>query len=101
MGDDLKGRPLKQWHTKVKVEKRDVDYAKGRTSSKETTITRGTECKDDDLILKKGQTWISLSSPTEGVSRVTALAPDSEIWDRRRQTATIYWSMLDGSFLNQ
>lgn len=91
VGDDLKGKPLQQWHTKVKVEKRDVDYAKGRTSSSETIITRGTECRDDDLILKKGQTWLSISSPTEGMSKVTVLAPDSEIWDRRRQTATIYW----------
>ncbi len=91
VGDDAKGKTLRQWHAKPKVEKLDVDFAKGRTSSQATTITRGSARPNDDLKLKKGQTWISLSSPVEGTSRVTALAPDSEIWDKRRQTAIIYW----------
>ncbi len=54
-------------------------------------ITRGTPRTDDDIRLKDGQTWLSISSPSEGVSRVTVLAPESELWDQRRQTATIYW----------
>ncbi|GIW97759.1 MAG: hypothetical protein KatS3mg111_1092 [Pirellulaceae bacterium] len=74
-----------------KVEKLDVDFAKGRTSSKSGLITRGTTNPRDDIPLLEGQTWLSLSSPSEGISRVTVLAPDSELWDRRRQTATIYW----------
>ena len=45
----------------------------------------------DDVQLEKGQTWITLSSPSEGTSRVTVLAPESDCWDNRKATATIYW----------
>ena len=45
----------------------------------------------DDVQLEKGQTWITISSPSEGTSRVTVLAPESECWDQRKSTATIYW----------
>ena len=41
--------------------------------------------------LEKGQTWISISSPSEGTSHVTVLAPESECWDNRKASATIYW----------
>ncbi len=91
VGDDSKGQLLSALHAKPKVEKLGVNFAKGRTSSIETVITRGSMNPRDDLPLRKGQTYISLSSPVEGVSRVTALAPESEIWDKRRQTAVIYW----------
>ena len=93
VGDDSPGRLISSLtlQSSPKVEKLDVDFAKGRTSSKETVIDRGSPNCNDDIHLKEGQTWLSISSPSEGVSRVTVLAPDSEIWDRRRQTATIYW----------
>lgn len=71
--------------------KQDPSYAIGVTSTKRTLITRGNLNTGDDVILEKGQTWISLSSPSEGTSRVTVLAPDSDCWDQRKATATIYW----------
>ncbi|HUP77512.1 MAG TPA: hypothetical protein VM260_03055, partial [Pirellula sp.] len=61
-------------------------------------ISRGTATKSDDLPIRKGQTWISITSPTEGISKVTALAPDSDVWDQRRQTATIYWEDASWQF---
>ncbi len=93
VGDDSSGHFISSLtlHKAPKVEKLDVDFAKGRTSSKETLITRGSPDRQDDIALKEGQTWLSISSPSEGISRVTVLAPESDIWDRRRQTATIYW----------
>lgn len=92
VGDDSPGRLAGLLSPSgPKVEKLDVDFARGRTSSKEATISRGTPNCNDDIELREGETWLSISSPSEGVSRVTVLAPDSEIWDRRRQTATIYW----------
>jgi uncharacterized repeat protein (TIGR01451 family) len=91
VGDDAKRNLLGSLHQRPKVEKLGVDYARGRTSNKEMLITRGSPNRQDTLTVRQGQTWISLSSPNEGVSRITALAPDSEIWDQRRQTATIYW----------
>ncbi len=91
VGDDNKGKLCSSLRKGPKVEKLDVDYARGRTSSKATVLTKGTPGCDDDLEVLEGQTWLSLSSPSEGVSKVTVLAPDSELWDKRRQTATIYW----------
>ncbi len=74
-----------------KVDKRSGSYARGVTSTKVSLITRGNKDLRDDVRLEKGQTWISVSSPTEGTSRVTVLAPESECWDQRKATATIYW----------
>ncbi len=93
VGDDMKGKRRSAWSKSKKpiVEKLDVDFARGRTSAEAGRITRGSLKPTDDLVLKKGQTWVSLTSPTEGLSRVTVLAPESDVWDRRRQTATIYW----------
>lgn len=92
VGDDRPGKLARLfYHKDPKVEKLDVDFARGRTSSKPTVITKGSPQCTDDIPVKEGQTWLSISSPSEGVSRVTALAPDSEIWDQRRQTAIIHW----------
>ncbi len=93
VGDDSKGQRRSVWKKDVgpKVEKLGVDFARGRTSREAGNISRGTSTKSDDLPIRKGQTWISITSPTEGISKVTALAPDSDVWDQRRQTATIYW----------
>ena len=93
VGDDAKGQKRSVWKKEVspKVEKLGVDFARGRTSREAGRITRGTSTPDDDLPIRKGQTWISLTSTSEGVSKVTALAPDSDVWDQRRQTASIYW----------
>ncbi len=74
-----------------KADKRSASYALGVTSTKRSLITRGNLNRDDDVSLDKGQTWLSISSPTEGTSRVTVLAPDSDCWDQRKATATIYW----------
>ncbi len=99
VGDDAKGQRQSFWKTTStgpKVEKLGVDYARGRTSREPGVITKGTADQSDDLPIRKGQTWVSLTSPSEGVSKVTVLAPDSDVWDKRRQTATIYW--IDASW---
>lgn len=98
VGDDAKGKLCSSLRSGPKVEKLGVDYARGRTSSKATLLTKGTPGCDDDLEVAEGQTWLSISSPNEGVSHVTVLAPDSELWDKRRQTATIYWVDSQASF---
>ncbi len=79
------------YKTESAVKKLGVDFARGVTASNDRVITRGSAKITDDLPVKKGQTWISLTSPSEGITRLTALAPDAEVWDKRRQTATIYW----------
>lgn len=67
------------------------DFAIGYTSYKAQTITRGTPAPADDVRVAKGQTWISVTSPTEGTSHVTVWAPRATGWDRRRQSASIHW----------
>jgi uncharacterized repeat protein (TIGR01451 family) len=71
--------------------KRDGKSAFTETSATGQVLTRGTPNPADDVTLLPGQSWISVTSPTEGASHVTVLAPQAENWDRRRQTATIYW----------
>ncbi|MCC9601738.1 DUF11 domain-containing protein [Stieleria sp. JC731] len=90
VGDDDPGLVHKLARIK-KAEKHDPSYAFGVTSTKRVKITRGNMNPNDDIQLEKGQTWISISSPSEGTSHVTVLAPDSECWDQRKATATIYW----------
>lgn len=69
----------------------DADYALGRTTGASDVLTRGTPNTADDIALKNGEGWVSVSSPNEGVSRVTVLAPESEQMGQRQQTATVYW----------
>lgn len=73
------------------VEKVTPSFARGITRTKAALITRGTLTPNDDVPLEAGQAWVTISSPSEGVSRITALAPDSNCWDQRKATTTIYW----------
>ena len=67
------------------------DYAIGRTARHDQVITRGNVDPGDDVAVLRGQSWLAVSSPTEGVSLVTAVAPEAAGWDRRQQTSEIYW----------
>ena len=91
VGDDEPGVLARMVGSKERPTKHDPSYALGITSTKRTLITRGNNDTRDDVQLEKGQTWITISSPSEGTSRVTVLAPESECWDQRKATATIYW----------
>lgn len=73
------------------AKKLDLDWARTKSHTHRQTVTRGTKNLADDVVLGKGQSWVSVYSPTEGATHVTALANKEENWDRRRQTATIYW----------
>ena len=91
VGDDDPGLLHRLVGSKKRPEKHDPSYAHGITSTKRALITRGNTDPRDDVQLEKGQTWITISSPSEGTSRVTVLAPESDCWDQRKATATIYW----------
>ena len=72
-------------------------YAIGTTSSRYLCLTRGTPTPTDDLPVQRGQAWISVTSPVEGTSFVTAHAPSVKAWDGHAQTATIQW--VDAEFV--
>ncbi|MCB9875518.1 MAG: DUF11 domain-containing protein [Planctomycetaceae bacterium] len=72
-------------------EKRSSNFAIARTSSSARTITRGTPAPNDDIVVQKGQTWVTMTSASEGVSHVSAVATEAANWEQRRQSATIQW----------
>lgn len=82
---------LTDWISARDAQKLDLDWAKNKTHTHRQTIDRGTPALNDDVLVNKGQSWVSVMSPTEGASYITAMAPKEDNWDRRRQTATIYW----------
>jgi hypothetical protein len=71
-------------------------YAWGRTGIKSHIISRGTPTELDDIQLRSGQTFISVSSASPGTSYVTGVAPKAEGWDRRKATTVIHW--VDGNW---
>lgn len=73
-----------------------TNYARAHTSTISQTLNRGTASPGDDVRLQKGQSWITVTSPTEGTSHVVVWAPKEHNWERRKTTATIYW--IDASW---
>ncbi len=71
--------------------KHDNLYAVGYTSPFHTCINRGTPDRSDDVQIRPGDAWITVTSASEGVSFVTASAPETANWDTRRSQAMIYW----------
>lgn len=74
--------------------KLDGDYAWGRTGLKEQVIDRGTDTPVDDIKVDKGQTWITLSSASEGTSYLTCVAPKNDFWPERKSITRVHW--VDG-----
>ena len=74
-----------------KPKKVDNRYARGYTSKLRRTITRGTPDQRDDVVVLPGESWASLTSPTEGISHITAVTPVIQEWNTRRAQATVYW----------
>jgi len=66
-------------------------FAIGSTSRDDLRLTRATPDPTDDVLVRRGQTWVTATSAVEGTSCVTAYAPDVHGWDRHKQTATIHW----------
>lgn len=75
------------YHTK----KIDNTYAVSATSAKFIMLNRGTPTPSDDVPILRGQAWTTVTSPMEGTSYVTAVAPDVYAWHSHKQTAKIHW----------
>ncbi|MBR5161681.1 MAG: hypothetical protein IKW80_08645, partial [Thermoguttaceae bacterium] len=61
------------------------------TSRKPLRLTKGTTTPLDDVVIHEGQTWTAISSPCEGTTKLTAVALDSNDWQRRLRAAHIHW----------
>ena len=94
-GRGLLQNPLLPWN---KAKKIDNQYATGFTATVPLRITRGTADPSDDVQVQPGEAWASVTSPVEGTSRITAVAPEIATWAQRRATATIYWVDVQWTF---
>src|SRR5262245_13177330 len=70
----------------------DNKYAVSYTDYFEHTITRGNDNPDDDFVIHPGQSWCIISSPIEGETRLTVLAPEIHDWDHRAVTVSMHWA---------
>ncbi|MBA3481753.1 MAG: hypothetical protein H0T51_08055 [Pirellulales bacterium] len=87
--------PLIPWNRGEKV---DNYLAHGYTADGPLCIDRGTADPTDDVNINRGDAWISVTSPNEGTSHVTAFTPAVESWDLRKAAATIYWVDVQWTF---
>ena len=71
--------------------KHDNNYVVGATSGQPVVLDRGTPDPGDDIQVADGEAWITVSSASEGTSRVTAYAPSVGNWQFRQASATIFW----------
>ncbi len=71
--------------------KRDNWYVIGATSGLPVVLNRGTPDPNDDIPVAEGEAWISVTSASEGTSRITAYAPSVGNWQFRQASATIFW----------
>lgn len=69
----------------------DNAYAVGYTTPFNVCLRRGTDDTTDDVQVRTGEAWVTVSSASEGVSYITATAPETGNWEARRNTAAIYW----------
>jgi uncharacterized repeat protein (TIGR01451 family) len=69
----------------------DNNYVIGTTAPFYQCLDRGTPDPSDDLQVRSGESWISVTSPVEGTSYITAYMPSIEDWNGRTARATVYW----------
>jgi hypothetical protein len=56
-----------------------ADYAITRTSTRSQVVTRGTPSVTDDVVQRKGQCWVSVTSASEGTSYRSDLATTTAV----------------------
>ena len=78
--------------------KKDNYLATGYTANGPHCINRGTPDPSDDVNILRGDAWVTVTSPLEGTSSVTAFTPTVESWNLRKQIATIYWVDVQWTF---
>jgi uncharacterized repeat protein (TIGR01451 family) len=70
--------------------------ALGTTAQEAVVLYRGTPDPRDDVQILRGDTWVTVTSATEGTSVVNACAPSTP--GRNRATAIIHWVDADWVF---
>lgn len=76
----------------------DNKYAVSYTDFFEHTITRGNDDPTDDFVISPGQSWCIISSPEEGVSRLSVFAPEIYDWEKRKVEVEVHWANAQWQF---
>jgi len=71
-------------------------YAVGSTAASPVALGRPAAVPGAVPEIGRGQSWITLTSPTDGTSYVTVFAPNVPGQARQRQTAVVHW--VDSQF---
>lgn len=82
--------------TRSRGHKIDNHFAVTHTNLGPHVMTRGNDDPEDDIHLKKGDTWAVITSPVEGVTHVVAYAPGIFDWSKHKAFARKYW--IDAGF---
>lgn len=90
VGESERPRVL-QWLGGPPPQKISNDYAVSETLSIARVITRGTADPADDVSVLPGQAWVTVASPIEGSSYVTAFAPEVQGALGNRASSVIHW----------
>lgn len=72
-------------------EKVDNYYAVGYTTPYHECLKRNLADPADDIQIRPGDAWVSVTSAAEGTSYVTAYAPGVDDWATRKAKTVIYW----------
>ncbi|HEY2882585.1 MAG TPA: hypothetical protein VGJ15_09130 [Pirellulales bacterium] len=91
-------RPISLDLVSANPKKIDNHYAIGETLPDNVIVTRGTPGMNDDTVMPRGYTFATVSSPREGVSYITAFAPDVYSWDVRQRNSRIQWIDAEWTF---
>ena len=61
------------------------------TNYGEHRLSRGNLNKADDIMIRPGQSWLVVSSPTEGDTHIQVVVPGIHNWDKRMKTTVVRW----------
>jgi uncharacterized repeat protein (TIGR01451 family) len=66
-------------------------YAIGSTLRENVRLTRSTTNPESNPLILRGQGWVTVTSPIEGTSHVTVMAPEVNPPNARMKAAAIHW----------
>lgn len=76
----------------------DDKYAVSYTNYRAHKLTRGNDKPGDDIDLKAGQTWCTITSAEEGDTYITAYAPGIYDWEKHKVFAVKHWIDAEACF---
>ncbi|MHC4982064.1 MAG: DUF7507 domain-containing protein [Planctomycetota bacterium] len=73
-------------------------FAVSHTNNCEHVLTRGNDDPADDIHLKRGQSWCTITSAVEGTTGVVVYVPAIYNWDKHKVIAKKHWYDVKAAF---